>query len=225
MQTMKRKVEQQPELKLHYFDITGKGEPIRLFCAYAGLDFEDHRFTSMEDFLAVKESGKLAFGQVPMLEVDGKHQLVQTAAILRYLSKIAGLYPEDPLIAAKVDAAMDQEADAFVGTTVVSYMNRFGLHLDSETRAKAYEAISTEILPGHLASVEKLFKASATGWVAGTEEPSIADFVWFARLGDFLPNKGEYSEKLKSLDEFPTLKTFVEQMRSLEAIKEYYEKK
>ncbi len=220
---MKRKVEQQPQLKLHYFDIKGKGEPIRLFCAYAGLDLEDHRFASMEDFLAMKESGKLAFGQVPMLEVDGNHQLVQTSAILRYLSIIGGLYPEDPLIAAKVDAAMDQEADAFTGTTVVAYMNRFGLDLDVVAKGKAYDAISTDVLPSHLKSVESLIKASSTGWIAGTEEPSIADFVWFSRLVDFVPNKEEYSEKLKSLEEYPALKTFIEKIKSLEAIKQYYE--
>ena len=162
-----RKVDQQPALKLHYFDITGKGEPIRLFCSYAGLTFEDHRFASYDEFQAMKSSGKLAFGQVPMLEVDGKTQLVQTAAILRYLSTIAGLQPEDPLIAARVDAIMDQENDAFTGTAVVSYMSRFGLELDGETREKAFNVISTEILPQQFRTVENLFKASPTGWIAG----------------------------------------------------------
>jgi glutathione S-transferase len=222
---MKRKVESQPELKLHYFDITGKGEPIRLFCAYAGLTLEDYRFASFDEFAAMKSSGKLAFGQVPMLEVDGKHQLVQTAAILRYLSKIAGLHPEDPVLAARVDAIMDQENDAFTGTTVVSYMNRFGLELDGETKEKAYNTISTETLPHHFRSVESLLKASSTGWIAGTEEPSAADFVWFARLADFVPNKAEFSPKLKTLEDFPVLKDFVERFKSLEAIKEYYGKK
>ena len=30
-----------PKLKLYYFNSKGKGEPIRLFCAYAGLDLEE----------------------------------------------------------------------------------------------------------------------------------------------------------------------------------------
>ena len=89
--------------KLYYFDIKGKGEPIRLFCAYAGLALEDIRFATYADFLALKESGKLAYGQVPMLEIDGKEQLVQSSSIMTYLSKIAGTYPDDPLMAAKVD--------------------------------------------------------------------------------------------------------------------------
>jgi glutathione S-transferase len=221
----KLKIEQQPNLKLYYFNIKGKGEPIRLFCAYAGLELEDYRFVSFDEFAAMKESGKLAFGQVPLLEVDGKDQLVQTASILRYLAKISGLYPEDPILAAKVDAALEQETDAFMGVTVASYTTRFGIAMDEDTKAHAYEIISTEVLPRHLGSVEKLFKQSSTGWIAGTEEPSPADFVWYIRLADFIPEKKELSDKIKSLEDYPACKAFVEKFKSLEAIKEYYAKK
>lgn len=221
---VKRTVEQQPTLKLYYFDIKGKGEPIRLYCAYAGLELEDHRFASYDEFLEMKQNGKLAFGQVPMLEVDGKYQLVQSAAILRYVSKIAGLYPDDPLLAAKVDAALDQECDAFIGTTVATYSSRYGIAMDDASKAKTYETISSEILPTQLRSIEKLLHASTTGWIAGTEEPSPADFAWFGRLNDSLPEKAEFPDKLKSLEEFPTLKAFIEKFKSLEAIKEYYAK-
>lgn len=221
---MKRKVEQQPTLRLYYFNIKGKGEPIRLYCAYSGLKLEDKRFASRDEFISMREGGKLAFGQVPMLEVDGKHELVQSSAILRYLSKIAGLYPEDPLVAARIDAALDQEIDAFTGTTVVSYTTRFGIDLDGSAKTKAYEDISSQVLPRHLENVQNLFKISTTGWIAGTEEPSPADFVWFSRLHDFVREKAEYHDKIKTLEDYPALRAFVEKMKSLEAIKEYYEK-
>lgn len=214
---------EKPSLKLYYFDIKGKGEPIRLFCAYAGLELEDHRFGSFDEFVAMKENGKLAFGQVPMLEVDGKHQLVQSSSILRYLSKVVGLYPDDPIVAAKVDAALDQEADAFTGTTVATYPARFGFDMTSDETAKVYETISNEVLPRHLTNLETLLKASPTGWIAGTAEPSAADFAWFGKLTS-IPEKSEFSDKLKSLDDFPVLKAFVEKFQSLEAINEYYKK-
>jgi glutathione S-transferase len=221
----KLKIEQQPKLKLYYFNIKGKGEPIRLFCAYAGLELEDYRIASFDEFGALKESGKLAFGQVPLLELDGKDQLVQTASILRYLAKISGLYPEDPILAAKVDAALEQETDAFTGLTVASYTTRFGFTMDEDTKANAYAIISTEVLPKHLGNVEKLFEQSSTGWIAGTEEPSPADFVWYMRLADFIPEKKELSDKIKSLEDYPACKAFVEKFKSLEAIKGYYAKK
>merc|ERR1719491_1420260 len=116
----KRKMgDSQPKLKLYYFDIVGKGEPIRLLCAHAGLELEDYRFESRDVFNEVKASGKFHFGQVPMLEVNGKVQLVQSSAILTYLGKLGGVYPkDDDILAAKIDMALAQEADAFTGTTV-----------------------------------------------------------------------------------------------------------
>ena len=52
-----------PKLKLMYFDIKGKGEPIRLALRYLGIPFEDYRFKDGE-FMELKTSGKLMFGQV-----------------------------------------------------------------------------------------------------------------------------------------------------------------
>mmetsp|Transcript_24817 Transcript_24817/g.36725 ORF Transcript_24817/g.36725 Transcript_24817/m.36725 type:complete len:224 (+) Transcript_24817:84-755(+) len=221
----KSKVENAPKLKLYYFNIKGKGEPIRLLCAYAGLELDDFRFSSYQNFADLKESGKLVFGQVPMLEVDGKHQLIQSGAILRYLGKLTKLYPEDPLLAAKVDAVFDQETDAFTGATVASYTTRFGIELNDDSKEKCYELISNEVFPRHLDSIESLLKSSSSGWIAGTEEPSTADFVWYTRLADYIPAKKELSDKVKSLEGFSSCKAFVEKFRSLDAIKEYYESK
>ena len=211
-------------MKLYYFDIKGKGEPIRLFCAYAGLELEDIRFGSFAEFLALKESGKLAYGQVPMLEVDGKDQLVQSSSIMTYLSKIAGKYPDDPLVAAKVEAALCAEGDAFVGTTVVTYPNRFGFTFDADESAKAFKVISDEIMPRHLTNLERQLKESSTGWIAGTSEPSVADFVWFCQLYHAVPVQNEFSEKLRSLEDYPTLKAFVEKMLTLDAVAKFYSK-
>jgi len=221
----KRKMDPAPKLKLYYFNLTLKGEPIRLFCAYTGLELEDYRFASHQEFVNLKEAGKLAFGQVPMLEIDGKHQLIQSGAIMRYLGKLTKLYPpEDPLEAAKVDAIFDQENDAFMGATVASWTTRFGIEMDDAKKQKAFDMISNETLPRHLGNAEKLFKASSTGWIANTEKPSIADFVWFVRLDDYIPNTKELSGKVRSLDDYPECKGFVERFRSLEPIKEYYAK-
>jgi glutathione S-transferase len=223
----KRKMEAQPKLKLYYFNFKGKGEPIRLFCAYAGLELEDFQFDYGQEFTDLKEGGKLAFSQVPMLEVNGKHQLVQSGAILRYLAKLTKLYPEDPLEAAAVDAAFDQETDAFVGALVATYNThaRLGILLDADAKAKAFKSISDEILPRHLGNVEKMLKASSTGWIAGTQEPSPADFVWYSRFADYLPEHTELSDKVRSLEDYPACKAFVEKFKSLEAIKEYYSSK
>jgi glutathione S-transferase len=59
-----------------------KAESIRLACAYSKIPLEDVRITS-EDFAQLKAVGKLAFGQVPALEVDDKQVIIQSASIMR----------------------------------------------------------------------------------------------------------------------------------------------
>jgi glutathione S-transferase len=221
----RRKVESQPRLKLYYFDIKGKGEPIRLMAAYAGLELEDFRISDRSHFTKMKENGELPFGQLPLLEVgldDGTtHALAQSAAILRYVSKLAGLYPADDWIAAaKVDAALDQETDAFIGPTVVSYTTRFGIVFDDATKKASIELIQKDTMPRHLGAIESLLEKSSTGWIADTAEPSAADFVWFCRLGDYIPSR-DYLFASDCLDPFPKCKAFCDKFMGLEEIKAY----
>eukprot|EP00521_Asterionellopsis_glacialis_P013859 CAMPEP_0195306276 /NCGR_PEP_ID=MMETSP0707-20130614/37117_1 /TAXON_ID=33640 /ORGANISM="Asterionellopsis glacialis, Strain CCMP134" /LENGTH=267 /DNA_ID=CAMNT_0040370489 /DNA_START=148 /DNA_END=951 /DNA_ORIENTATION=+ len=217
--------QKQPKLKLYYFDIKGRGESIRLLSAYAGLEMEDFRYTEPKQFIEMKENGTLPFEQVPMLEIDdGKHRIPQSSAILRYLAKLGGLYPKDPILAAKVDAALDQEADAFLGPTVATYHRRYGIVLNDEGLAKTAYLIATETMPQHLRCIDRLLAESSTGWIAGTEEPSPADFVWACRLVHYLPNQGNFfSEGLGKLEGFPHCKKFVDKFMALPQIKKYYE--
>lgn len=221
---MDTKTYDQPDLKLYYFNIKGKGESIRLICAYSGLKLEDHRFESRDEFLAMKEGSRLPFGQVPMLEIDGKEAMVQSSAIMRYLGKLCGLYPmKDHLLAQKVDAIMDQASDVFMGSTVLTYGLRFSIDLSPEAKEKGYEHFNETVLPEHLKRAERVIEASITGWMAGTDEPSPADFVWYCSLIN-MSEKKEISEKNKSLEGLPKLKAFMEKFESLEAIKDYYNK-
>ena len=181
------------DLELLYFDIPGKAEAIRLAAAYAGLALTDTRFASREEFTAKKESGELAFGQVPALRVSGPWaaetgepvMLVQSNAIIRFLGKLApqsGLYPAgDVVLAAQVDALLDQEADLRQGLTCSKYQERFGFGSlggqGTEATAAVRAALNDEVLPRHLGNLERIASASATGWLAGTEGPTVADFV------------------------------------------------
>ena len=61
-------------VKVYYFGIYGKGEPIRMLLTKAGVPFEDVRLT-MDSFKELKETGVLAHGQVPMVELDNGTKL------------------------------------------------------------------------------------------------------------------------------------------------------
>ncbi|XP_046688652.1 hematopoietic prostaglandin D synthase-like, partial [Homalodisca vitripennis] len=73
--------------KLTYFNGRGRAEAIRWLLVYMDEEFEDVRIDS-EDWLKMKQT--TPFGQLPLLEEDGK-PICQSLAIVRYLAKKAGL--------------------------------------------------------------------------------------------------------------------------------------
>ena len=80
--------------KLTYFDFDGgRGEPVRIAFHAAGVDFEDHRI-SFEEFMETRNS--MRFTCAPTLEIDGV-EVTQSNGMLRYVGKMAGLYPEDEM--------------------------------------------------------------------------------------------------------------------------------
>jgi glutathione S-transferase len=94
--------------KLTYFDFDGgRGEPIRIAFHAAGVEFEDHRI-SFDEFM--KTRGDMRFTCAPVLEIDDVI-VTQSNSILRYIGKLAGLYPEDHLQALYCDEAMDAVED------------------------------------------------------------------------------------------------------------------
>jgi glutathione S-transferase len=97
-----------PKLKLTYFDIHGgRAEPARLALYLGGVAFEDDRI-SFQEFGAKRAS--YPFKRVPLLQIDDV-ELSQCNSINRYVGKLAGLYPSDPLQAAYCDEAMDAVED------------------------------------------------------------------------------------------------------------------
>uniref|UniRef100_A0A0G4G871 Glutathione S-transferase n=1 Tax=Chromera velia CCMP2878 TaxID=1169474 RepID=A0A0G4G871_9ALVE len=216
---------QQPKLQLYYFDIKGKGEPLRLLMNHAGLVFEDIRI-SKETFLQKKESGEFPFGQVPCLIVDEKHVLVQTNSIARFIGKLSGLYPSDPVEASMVDAVMDQEADITMGLTCTRYAERNGFAAIGSAEDPVYAAIkkslNDEVLPRHLGNLEKILKKSPSGWIGGTPEASIADFVMAPRL-EWIPSNFGIDPDI--LAKFPAVSAFIDKFNDLDSVKKYYSEK
>lgn len=96
------------KFKLTYFDFDGgRGEPIRIAFHAADVDFEDHRI-SFEQFMQTRAD--MRFTCAPVLEIDGV-TVTQSNAMLRYVGKMGGLYPEDDLQALFCDEAMGAVED------------------------------------------------------------------------------------------------------------------
>lgn len=94
--------------KLTYFDFDGgRAEPVRIAFHAADLAFEDHRI-SFPEFGAMRKTTR--FSSVPVLEIDGT-AVSQSNSMLRYVGKMAGLYPEDAIQALYCDETMDAVED------------------------------------------------------------------------------------------------------------------
>ncbi|KAI8893355.1 glutathione S-transferase [Globomyces pollinis-pini] len=134
-----------PNLKLTYFNIKARGEPIRLALAVQGIPFEDERLSG-EQFGQLKASGGLPFDQLPVLTVDNKI-IAQSTAILRYVGRLGKtpLYPTDPYLAAVVDQVISQVQD------VEGALKPSGAEADVEKKLALRAKLATETFP-------KLFK-------------------------------------------------------------------
>lgn len=128
------------------------------------------------------------FGQVPALKIEYNDPskdnvfLTQSTAILRFIAKIAPkskLIPECPIKAATVDAICDHEKDAFAAIRCFLYQERNGFDkIDAKTMEICKKEINEKVIPKHLKMLEDYIQEFETGWLAGTENPTIADFQW-----------------------------------------------
>ncbi|CAO4366015.1 unnamed protein product [Caenorhabditis nigoni] len=103
--------------KLVYFPLRARAEIARQILEYAGKDYTEQVVT-FEQWPALKNS--TPFGQLPVLEVDGK-PLGQSYAIARYLAKEFGLAGKTDVEEAEVDAIADQFKDYL--NDVIPYMS------------------------------------------------------------------------------------------------------
>lgn len=129
------------KFKLIYFDFDGgRAEAVRLAFHIGGIDFEDVRL-KFPEFREAQPSFR--FHALPVLEIDGQ-PITQSNAHLRYVGKLAGLYPTDNLQALYCDEAMGAVED-------VSHAVGKTLGLEGDALKQARE----EFVQGRLATYIK----------------------------------------------------------------------
>ncbi|XP_015519130.1 glutathione S-transferase-like [Neodiprion pinetum] len=195
-----------PTYKLTYFPIKGLAEPIRFILSYGGVDFVDDRF-DREDWPKLKPS--MPFGQVPVLEIDGK-KINQSTAIARYLAKQFGIAGKDDWEAMEIDASV---------ATIDDFRNKIGAwHYETEPAAKALKEgiLFKETIPYYLEKLDEQVKKNGGYFVGGAVTwadltfVALLDYINFMAKGDIL----EKYENLKQLRarvlELPKIKAWIE---------------
>jgi len=198
-----------PQYKLIYFDIRGLAEPIRLAFAQAGVPFEDVRLKH-EDWPQHKE--KMPFGQLPVLEVDGK-QLTQSMTILRFIGRKHGLEAEDEWDRAVGDELATSWLDMFTRSAGA------WAEQDKEAKKQKFLQVIEEFVKPRLKIVDERLSHNkcGSGFIAGSKV-TWCDFAMYNTLTmikDYL--------KLP-LDDYPHVNKFVHAIEALPKVKEWQDK-
>ncbi|XP_035728117.1 glutathione S-transferase-like [Vespa mandarinia] len=195
-----------PSYKLTYFPVKALAEPIRFIFSYAGVEFEDVRFNS-NDWPKIKPT--TPFGQVPMLEVDGK-KINQSTAIARYLAKQHGLAGKNDWEALEIDAIVDTIHD--LRAKIAAH------HYEQNAEAKAAKLkVAEEVVPYFLERLDNQVKNNGGYFVGGAL--SWADLTFVALL-DYL----NFMSKSNIIEKYDNLKALQEKVLDIPAIKKWVEK-
>jgi len=163
------------EYKLHYFNIRGKGELIRLIFAAAGEEYEDIRYKARNAEMGLLEGltwddeakASMPLGQMPVLEVGGV-KYCQQLSIAKFLARRFGLMG-DELQALKVDMLVDTMWLDVAMKCILMFFEK-----DEEKKAVIKEKANQDI-PAMLKNVAKWVEG---GFVLG-DKLSLADIAIF----------------------------------------------
>jgi len=203
-----------PTLKLTYFDMHGgRGEAARLALFIGGIAFEDRRIPFAE-WGALKP--ETPYGAIPILEIDGE-VIAQSNGINRFVGKLAGLYPTDPLQAALCDEAMGVVEDI-----AVPIVATFGISDPAELKATR-EALVEGPLTFYLDRLAKRL-AKRGGQYFADDRLTVADLkvlVWIKHLrsGNLDHVPADLVQRVA-----PLLVEHCDRVRAHPQVKAYYEK-
>ncbi len=159
----------QSTYKVHYFEGNGRAVNLRAILDYSNANWEDNKINFAE-WPTIKASGKFEFGQMPVLEVDGK-QKTQTIALEVFLARRFGLMGSN-------------EEDEYQILNVLSTREDYSKHLfgllmpNEEQKNKREEIINNlreNVFPTILGAVEKRYVENGKGNYFLGDKFSLAD--------------------------------------------------
>jgi len=107
---------EQCSFRITYYAFGGRAAPLRAAASLGGISYEDVFITGAQQ-KEDKAAGKRRWSgppEVTVFDKDGKELVTigQSNACLRYIGKLAGLYPENPVQRALIDECLDSMEDS-----------------------------------------------------------------------------------------------------------------
>lgn len=202
-----------PGYKLTYFDAAaGRGEECRLAFFVAGVPFEDMRIKP-ERWPALK--AETPFGALPFLTVEGKGDIAQSNAILRFIGSQYGLHPTDAFEAARHEAVLGAIEDMRGRGSQVARIK------DDAERKRAREELASGYLQEWAGQIER--QIGEGPFLAG-DTLSVADLKLFVAAGAYMRGAIEHvpADVFKA---FPKLERLVNAVKNHPKVVEWYARK
>ena len=191
-------------IKLYRSPLSGHSHRVELFLNLLGLPI-----TLIDVDLAANGQNAPAFlalnrfGQVPVID-DGGTVVADSNAILTYLGLKYGAehwVPRDPLPAARVQQWLSQSAGALArGAATARAINVFRLNRDTTSAVQEAHWL--------LKRVEASLAADPGRWLAGSEQPTIADIALYTYTA-YAPEGGV------TLDGYPAVNAWLGRVEGL----------
>lgn len=154
-------------LNLVYFGLPGRAESIRLALKIGGIPFTDTR-VGFPEWKEMKDG--TPWGALPYVELSDGTVIAQQRAILRLVGKETGLYPADPIAAAKCDELLDACDD------LQNAVNKVGQGMEQEAKdAARKEAVETGAVAGSIKKLDAYIAKNGSGGHSVGDELTIAD--------------------------------------------------
>ena len=218
-----------PSIKLFYFDIEARGEPVRLALSLAKVPFEDNR-VKFDEWAAFKP--KTPSGQLPVLQVDDGPMRTQSMAMVRWIgSKYSEtLYPTDKMydieeaigIVEDLDRAFSVPRLAGMKPETLGYPGGHGKTEEGKELVKNLRtSFAQESLPKFLDLLTKLIESHDGPFLVAGSDPTIADAVAIPLLRSFTRGFIDHIEPT-CLDSHPVIVKYIKDFCALEEIKGRY---
>lgn len=203
--------------ELIYFESPGYAEPTRLCLEISQVSWKNTT-VDWDGFQELKDSGELPYGYLPILKTP-QGTLAESNALMRYAAALAGLEPEDLYLRGKVDEILELIQGWRASFTPTFYIE----DLDEKIAArKALFAEGAKIDVG-LKDLESLIEASSTGWIADTEDITLADVKAF--LNTFMMFSGQFDGiDASMLKPYPMLMKYHDHVANDARVKTYYDR-
>lgn len=199
------------DLRLDYFDFDGgRGEAARIALAMGNIPFDDHRIPMAEWKTRRQDEPLFA---VPVLHVDGV-PITQSNSINRFVGRLTGLYPEDPVLALRCDEVMDAVEDVVVKVVPTIFMK------DEAEKKAARERLADGEVKLYLEYFQSLLERSSGDYFVD-DQFTVADlkvFLWARNLSsgtlDYVPtdivekNAPNVAEHCKRIAAEPSVKAY-----------------